>query len=348
VLYGYPVEATADNWLHDCLAAILSGVHAQLTSGEIVPEWPDFIPGQYRNRLISRTGLKNRLTTYLATISGLTEEERERILQAFNDENQIANLLSATSNCESINDLPLAVQEPVCDLFDYAFDLLAGLGIRDEFYRLIYNGIKYRVCPFCGLEFFDAPGAAREALDHFLAKSRYPFAAANLRNLVPMGQKCNSRYKLDDDILKRADGTRRQSFDPYGPVSEISISLSHSQPFAGKDGQVPAWNIQFHPVNDQVATWDAVFRIRDRYERDVLDPSFKSWLTEFSAWCRYAQLNLNGQEDLLDALKKYAEVHESFGLQDRSFLKAALFRMLLKHCSDGDERLSHLLIDLTS
>lgn len=346
MLYGYPVGATANNWLHDCLASILADIHAHLAASEQAPLWPDIIPGEFRSQLVGRTGLRTRLRTYSAEMSKLTPEEREGVLQAFTDENRISHLLAGTSDCETVDDLPLAIQEPISKLFSYLFDLLTGLGIRDEMYRLIYDGIKYRVCAFCGLEYFDAPGAPREALDHYLAQSRYPFAAANLRNLVPMGQKCNSKYKLAQDILWRADGTRRFSFDPYGDVTSVRISLVESQPFAGKDGQVPAWNIELQPGSDQVATWNEVFRIRDRYERDILDPSFKSWLNEFSTWCRYAHLSLDGQEDLLAALKKYAEVHETFGLHDRSFLKAALFRMLLKHCSDGDERLSQFLRDL--
>jgi hypothetical protein len=280
-------------------------------------------------------------------MNGLPPAERTRVLQAFADENQISQLVAGTSDCEAVDDLPPAIQDPVCELFSYSFKLLTGLGIRDDFYRLIYSGIKYPVCAFCGLEYFDAPGAPREALDHYLARSRYPFAATNLRNLVPMGQKCNSKYKLAEDILRRADGSRRRSFDPYGAIMGLSISLANSQPFAGTDGQVPAWNIEFNPEGDEVTTWDDVFRIRDRYKRDILDPSFKTWLTEFARWTKYAHFNLDGVEALLTALEKYAEVQETFGLNDRSFLKAALFRMLFRHCNDGDERLSQLLLGLT-
>jgi hypothetical protein len=161
-----------------------------------------------------------------------------------------------------------------------------------------------------------------------------------------MGQKCNSKYKLAQDILRKGDGSRRRCFDPYGAVATISVSLLESQPFAGRDGQLPAWTIEFNPDSDEVTTWDDVFRIRDRYQRDILDPSFKTWLTEFSSWCRYAQLRLENTEELLAALQNYADIHETFALNDRSFLKAALFRMLLKHCSEGNERLSELLQDL--
>src|SRR5947209_4343371 len=161
-----------------------------------------------------------------------------------------------------------------------------------------------------------------------------------------MGHKCNSKYKLGQDILRTAGGSRRRAFDPYGTAANIHISLGNSQPFAGKDGQVPAWDIDFGQDDERVNTWDEVFKIRDRYTRDVLDPSFKTWLREFSVWCGSSARNLNTHEDLLAALDRYAEYHEDGGWIDRSFLKAALFRMLLQHCGDGNERLSLLLRDL--
>ncbi|MCK7494405.1 MAG: hypothetical protein MZW92_26920 [Comamonadaceae bacterium] len=61
--------------------------------------------------------------------------------------------------------------------------LLTKIGIRDRRYQAIYKSAMYHMCPFCGCEYFDAPGAPREDLDHYLAKSRYPFAAVNLEIL---------------------------------------------------------------------------------------------------------------------------------------------------------------------
>jgi hypothetical protein len=192
------------------------------------------------------------------------------------------------------------------------------------------------------IEYFDTPGEPREALDHYLSKNRYSFAAANLRNLVPMGHKCNSNYKHSHDILRRADGSRRRAFDPYGGVT-VSITLAQSQPFAGTDGLTPAWKIEFAPNYDEVATWNEIFRIGERYERDVLDDKFGRWIEDFWAWCRAAVIVLDGEAPLLRALKSYAEFQAACGLSDRAFLKAAMFRMLLRHCQKGDERLALVL-----
>lgn len=238
---------------------------------------------------------------------------------------------------------PKTIQKPVTDLFTYAFEILTDLGIRDKHYKAIYDAASYHICPFCGYEYFDAPGARREALDHYLSKEKYAFAAANLRNLVPMGNKCNSRYKLAQDILRKEDGTRRKSFDPYNHRT-LTVSLDNSQPFAGTTGKtgerLPKWEIDFGSNSEEVATWDDVFHIRERYKRDVLDEAFHNWLNGFRSWCRHPRKTLpKSDKELVDAIEDYVLYYESLGFDDRAFLKAAVFRMLHKHCKNGDERL---------
>jgi len=341
MLFGYPISATAANWLHECLCEILRSIHASIQAAKTPPPWPEIIPDRYRNRLQKRTGLKDRLKTYQIAVEQLTTAEQERILQALHDQNEIALLLSCQRNCEAITDLPTLIREPVKELFEFAFKLLTDLEIRDKHYKVIYDAVPSHTCPFCGCENFDAPRVPREALDHYLAESKYPFAASNLRNLVPMGNKCNSRYKLAKDILTREDGTRRKSFDPYN-CTGIRPSLENSEPFAGTvttTGQVPRWQIEFEQNTEEVLTWDEVFHIRERYEKDVLDPKFKSWLDDFKHWCKSANIVPNSDQELVDGIDRYATLYEEMGISDRAFLKAAVFRMLHAHCKKGDQRL---------
>ncbi|MEQ9668146.1 hypothetical protein [Coleofasciculus sp. G2-EDA-02] len=344
MLFGYPIAATAENWLHECLCETLQLIHTCIETGKSPPAWPILIPETYRNRLQRRTGLKNRLETYQTALAKLNAKKRQQILQALNDQNKIALLLSCQHDCETIQDLPQIIHKPVRDLFIYAFEILKeeDLGIRDQHYKVIYDAVSDHICPFCGYEDFDAPGARREALDHYLSKEKYAFAAANLRNLVPMGNKCNSRYKLAQDILRKDDGTRRKSFDPYNHGT-LTVSLDNSQPFAGKRGktgeQLPKWNIDFGSNSEEVATWDDVFHIRERYERDVLNEGFTSYLREFGNYCKYGDSVPTSTEELIDAIRKYTSYQESNGFKDKAFLKAAVFRMLHRHCQNGDERL---------
>lgn len=320
-------------------------MHNGLQTAQELPDWPEIIPDQYRSRLNTRTGLRNRLVTYQRALATLSPTEQNQVLQALHDQNQISSLLSCTCDCVTISDLPAAIRWPAKDLLLFAFKLLTDLGVRDHQYKIIFNSLTHHVCPFCGCECFDGPGGPREVLDHYLSKDKYPFASANLRNLVPMGNKCNSRYKRAQDILFSDAGVRRRSFDPYNHT-EIRISLENSVPFEGTDGQLPRWQIEFNPNNEEVDTWDEVFHIRERYSRDVLDLSFKRWLSDFQAWCRSTYVGHVSAEKLTDEIQSYCFYLEVSGFSDCGFLRAAVFRMLLRHCEKNNQRLINLLLDL--
>jgi hypothetical protein len=278
------------------------------------------------------------LKAYNTAVRRLGKAERASVLEALESENRIGDLLSAASECATIDRLPQIIREPVADLFEFAFNLLSDLPVRDEHYAAIYTACPAHVCPFCGTEYFDAPGAPRQALDHYLASSRYPFAAANLRNLVPMGHKCNSSYKLATDLLRREDGSRRKAFDPYNHT-HVTVSLDDSDPFGGATENTPNWKIRFDPDTVEVPTWDEVFCVRDRYRRDHLDQSFRGWLDLFAKVARRDGVQADSNADLVAALQRLEDLFTDSGLQDRAFLKAAVFRMLRRHCQAGHQRL---------
>jgi hypothetical protein len=346
LLFGYPIAATHDNWLHECLCEAIRSIHDAANAGSCYPGWPAILPVTQRGRLSARTGLRDRLANYDKAVRRLSIVNRARVLQAVTDQNRISDLLAGTCSCVTIDGLPRTIRRSVESLFGYAYTQLTDLGLRDRHYRVIYDSVRDHVCPFCGTEYFDAPGAPREDLDHYLAKSLYPFAAANLRNLVPMGHKCNSKYKLAADILCCADGTRRVVFDPYDHA-DVVVLLDDSDPFSGATGNTPKWEVRFEPDSPAVSAWDEIFKVRERFCRDHLDPSFASWIRIFGEWACSIGLNLATDDAIVDALARYESFWRESGMQDRAFLKAAVFRMLHRHCEAGHRRLLDLIKDLT-
>lgn len=277
----------------------------------------------------------------------LSPDEKNQVFQAMNDQNQISQLLSGKYDCRKLKDLPKCIQKPIKDIFSFAFDLLTDFEIRDRQYEIIYNAIPKHVCPFCGYEIFEAPGSPREALDHYLNESDYPFAASNLYNLAPMGDKCNSRYKLAADILWHDNGTRRKSFNPY-QHDEVRISLDDSTPFAtDKNDQMPEWKIDFIPTSEEAETWDEVFKIKSRYVESILNPSYKTWLEHFKAWFKSTgNTPPKTNEELFIFLEKHIEYLNTIESDGRDILKTSTFKMLYKHCKAGNERLILLLTDI--
>lgn len=346
MLFGYPLDATQNNWLHDCVLAAVRNVHGLVEARKRHPAWPAILPDEHQAALRSRTGLRDRLKAYDIALRKLPlQSDRDAVLAAVTEQNRIADLLCNASSCAALEALPTAIHDAVTSLFDFAFGLLTDLQVRDDHYKTIYEAVAEHVCPFCGTEYFDAPGAPREALDHYLAKSRYPFAAANLRNLVPMGHKCNSNYKLAVDLLYDAGGARRVAFDPYNHT-KIGVVLDGSEPFGGSKPSIPKWKIEFDPDVPAVPTWDSVFSIRERYQRDHLDEGYSAWLWEFRNWARSADRSADSDASLVEALARFEQLCADNGMRDKAFLKAAVFRMLRLRCEQGHDRLKQLLQDL--
>lgn len=338
MLFGYDVAATQDNWIHSCLCEAIRTVHSLVEARKRYPKWPNVLPKAYRTTLKSRTGLRDHLKAYATAIRKLDKANRDLVLEALESENRVMELLSGACDCIRMEQLPAVIRNPVERLFGYAFDLLSDFPIRNQHYAAIYANAPSAICPFCGIEPFDAPDAPREALDHYLVKSKYPFAASNLRNLVPMGHKCNSSYKLAQDMVRRADGSRRVAFDPYNH-KKLTVSLEHSEPFGGTEEHLPKWDIRFDPDSAQVTTWDEVFSIRERYRRDHLDPSFRNWLALFAKVARRQRIQRDSDRAVVAMLRRLEELYFDSGLHDRGFLKAAMFRMLRMHCEAGHRRL---------
>lgn len=346
MLFGYPIAATTNNWLHDCLVQAVKSIHAAMDANRRCPAWPTVFPSAHQPTLKPHRKLCKLLKAYDKAVRGLAKPDRDAVLTAVVDQNRIAELLSTTCTCVPIDGLHADVREPARNLFDFAFGLLTDLSVRDEHYKAIYDSTVEHVCPFCGAEYFDAPGTRREDLDHYLAKSRYPFASANLRNLAPMGRKCND-YKLAKDLLHDTTGTRRVAFDPYNHTT-ISVVLDDSEPFGGTTANTPKWVIKFAPDTPGAQTWDEVFSIRERYRKNHLDKDFERWLTGFQNWARSANLHADTDDKLVDALRRHEDYWVASGIQDRAFLKAAVFRMLRHHCEQGHQRLKDQLRDLVA
>ena len=160
---------------------------------------------------------------------------------------------------------------------------------------------------------------------------------------MPMGMKCNERYKQGQDILRDTTGARRRLFDPYTD-RQINVTLDNSVPFGGADAQTPDWQIDFDPDSVECTTWDDVFDVRGRIKRDVLDPSFRQWLRDFSAWFKMQKGTANpGDAELLEAMRSYGEYMTLMGLKAREFLQAPVFQMLHRHCKSGNQRLLALM-----
>ena len=345
MIFGYPIPNNTNNWLHICLYNMINSIHTAIDSGATPSDWPDIIPSAHRSDLLGYTGIRDRLDNYKKAIIKLSSKTRNKILKCLYEENQIESLLSCASTCDKITDLPKIIQEPIIDLFSFSFKKLTDLGIRDIHYKCIHDKLENDVCPFCGCEFFSAPGAPREDLDHYLARKIYPFAAANLFNLPPMGMVCNEKYKLAQNLLEDVSGNRRVAFYPYKEHS-TEISLLNSTPLPSS-GILFEWKIDFIPDSPECQTWDDVFKIKERYRRDILDKKSLIWLNLFKKWHKEKfHLESISSSLVVKSLETYLDSMPYYDLTGRAFLCPLFFRALLHNCANNDTRLLLFMCDL--
>lgn len=124
-----------------------------------------------------------------------------------------------------------------------------------KFAHVIVDQLAITVCPYCALECVQAfPEInVRPELDHFFPKSRFPFLAVGLYNLIPAGGICNQRHKRDKPMLGRMNpyltgfelGTVfKFGFLPGGDLrNNISIEIL-PQGCSLKDGHVEMFRLE--------------------------------------------------------------------------------------------------------
>lgn len=169
-------------------------------------------------------------------------------------------------------------------LYDFdAADMKAKIGDIGDHYKTFVQTNKSGKCPFCGVG--DIKGehhSKREAYDHYLPKTLYPFNSINFRNLAPACHECNSTYKLIKDPARNAVG-RRKAFYPFSTAAqtiEIQVALQNSD----IENLQPA-DVQMHfgpsVITEEIETWKDVYGIEERYKAKLCEENEgKYWLTQ--------------------------------------------------------------------
>ncbi|MEG0772632.1 MAG: hypothetical protein RR409_04830 [Clostridium sp.] len=157
------------------------------------------------------------------------------------------------------------------------------IGLIDDHYTKFIKINSKGKCPYCGL--YDIDGEfvhTREAYDHYLPKSKYPFSSINFKNLAPICNKCNSGNKGSKDPLHDINGNRRKAFYSYNSVPyslEIDLILnSHDlENLTPQD-----INITFGPTSlaEEFQTWNELFGINERYKAKCCSADAKHWVTQ--------------------------------------------------------------------
>lgn len=339
----YPIVAIADNWIHESICYAFSTVCNAINAGKSVPKWPDILPEQHRGALGTKIALPKLVKKFAAEARKLSSPQRTEFLKLFAQQNQIAGLLDSTAPVPVTTDVMIPLVTAAKAVCDEGFALLEKTGVRDVHYKIIWDSLLSKTCPFCGFEPFDAPTLHREDEDHYLARNSYPLAAANLHNLVPMCGKCNKRFKGQIDVL-HINQLRRKALNPYGDI-RADFSLINSEPIGNPD-YTPVWKIDLVPDIEEVQTWENIFSIRARIMENQLVRNYDAWLDDLKGWFEVRNLNeVTDDARLFDEINKFAAYLKSSKEAGPVFLKSKVADMWTHHCLNGDKALVAMIRD---
>ena len=125
---------------------------------------------------------------------------KKLLFLSFNESKKlISNFSSTFGNYE--NDLTFSILKK---RFEFYYNKL-----RDNFGEKLQKENQIFICPYCQRNYigiFDndisTKGYIAPDLDHFFPKSKYPFLAATISNLIPACSVCNQRLKKDKDTYE--------------------------------------------------------------------------------------------------------------------------------------------------
>ncbi len=233
----------------------------------------------------------------------------------------------------AITDLMLTIYESL-DLAVFRRD-----GNDDKPTHLLYKEFIQKngyVCPFCGLsKYKNKLGLRREDFDHYLHKSEYPLAAANMNNLVPTCGTCNQDYKKAKNIL--GDG---KAFYPYSAVPEVKLEVMCQQyPAVQNFSDKGKWKVNIElsapdaNVIPKMKAWDRVYSIKTRLESEITE-FFEDWMKEI-ADDQTIPLAPEQFIGLIQSAKTKAIASAKRKMQPGQIIKAAFFDFMLTGAEKG-------------
>lgn len=148
--------------------------------------------------------------------------------------------------------------------FSSCFDYDA---VSEKLGQALTEQLEITVCPYCALESIQTYSAIsiRPDLDHFYPRTRFPFLAISLYNLIPAGSICNQKLKRNNSMLGHMhphiegfenDTMFRFGFLPDGDIRDtFSIDILQQNSHA-KNNNIDLFKIKgIYNGNEDLREW---------------------------------------------------------------------------------------------
>ncbi|WP_417709067.1 hypothetical protein [Roseibium aggregatum] len=342
MLFNYPVDATNENWLSEVLIQILRDAIEAVRDDTEPSVFQDAIPVAYQAEIGRARKFPELYLAFVESIKELDDGDLGIVLDALDRQNSFPALFDVHTPCPNLNPILPRVHQVTRELFEYAFKKLselrtpgAGETIRANYHVCVAGHLESGCCPFCGLEFLEAPDPdlVNPDLDHYLAVSKYPFAGANLRNLTAMGTVCNRSYKGAKDILLDEHDQKTDCIDPYGDET-VTVSLTGTVLLPGA-GEGPTWSLQFVP-DVRSRNWRRVFKLETRLTSTVLEKQYQNWLKHCVDYASKKGIDVGDRRGALLAVREFKDTCAYADLPTIALLKTSFFEIIEKELNDPE------------
>lgn len=261
--------------------------------------------GKYRN-IISSFGEE-----YLVSVSDvfdickkLSNKQLKVLRRAVHHNNKIEKLCSGELTpvtYREINriDTTLSIEiQKICGrLYKYIIDrqpFYSVYGTKGNFYKGVIG--EETVCSCCGVgTMLNKHQNPVGALDHYFPINHYPFSSINFKNLVPICDICNSKYKTQKDTLfsikvrtkkgRKIQNIRKfRAFYPYSTnyeMIEVSVSITNVD-LANLSKNDITIDYSLPNYDDEIKNWERLFNVSEVHKANLLDNSTRSFInTQF-------------------------------------------------------------------
>lgn len=229
------------------------------------------------------------------------------------------------------SNLAIELQKLFGRLYKYVIDrhpFYSVYGTKSEFYKEIIG--EETICSCCGVgTMLNKHQKPVGALDHYFPINHYPFSAINFKNLIPICDVCNSKYKTQKDTLykiktKTISGRRIQklkkykAFFPYSDdydLIEVSVSITNNNLSSLTPSDV---NIDYSLTNynEEIENWERLFKVSEIHKANLLDNATRSFI--------------NTQFDIMKStgfsLKQCCDLYRNNLFYDKNFIRIPYFR----------------------
>lgn len=277
---------------------------------------------------------KSEIERIYNIFKSIDESQRKKIIDAFKQAEQIEQLCIQSPKPILLGELHETVEKDIKPLFKWCYEDLLDKkkvgGDKLQYYKKLIKQNKFKYCPCCGLIDFesdDDSNEVREAYDHYLPKSEFPFASVSFKNLVPLCYKCNSDRKKAKNPIEN-DRIAYYPFIDNPDAHSIEINSKFDLDLdENKDLILNNMEIILGGDKLKSETWNWLFDIEDQYSRKIRRNA-QSFLRDLKERYRN-KLKLDSKAKFSDFLIEEVELYEKDIYYDWRFLKIAIIKHLL-------------------